>query len=489
MSKNTRPVLSTGALLELFPRRLVATMLVALTVPLSLIGANSARAEPGTAASAEPNLAERTRVTGEWGGARTALEQKGIEVVLQYIGETLGVSGGVIPGGPHASYEGRLDMIVNTDLEKLLGWTGARTHVRAFQIHEANNKNTASYVGSIADPSNIDATPTTRLFTAWYQQEFGKYASIRLGQLAGDDEFLTSSTAGGLINGTFGWATIMAANLPSGGPAYPLATPGVRLQVNPTDNIALLGAVFSGDPAGKNCYTYDPTANPQICNKHGTTFSLDGGAFWLGEAQYNVNLEKDAKGLAASYKIGGWYHTGSFSDRHFGVDSTSGNVVSLALAPDGRLLHRGNWGLYGVIDQMVWRGTDRSASFFVRSGATPSDRNLVSWYIDGGVGFKGYVPGRADDTLTFGIAHSKISRDAIASDNDVFAIDGVFPRRSAETVFEVSYIAQIAPWWSLQPDFQYIVKPAGNVLRDSSDPSLGTIGDAYVFGVRTTMTF
>ena len=80
----------------------------------------------------------------------------------------------------------------------------------------------------------------------------------------------------------------MAANLPSGGPAYPLATPGVRLQLNPTENISLLGAVFAGDPAGKDCYTTG-AGDPQLCNKHGTTFSLDGGAFWLGEAQYNVN--------------------------------------------------------------------------------------------------------------------------------------------------------------------------------------------------------
>ena len=78
------------------------------------------------AVGAEQSLAERTRLTGDWGGARTALEDKGIEVVLQYIGETLGVSGGTIPGGPHAAFEGRLDMIVNTDLEKLVGWTGGQ---------------------------------------------------------------------------------------------------------------------------------------------------------------------------------------------------------------------------------------------------------------------------------------------------------------------------------------------------------------------------
>ena len=447
------------------------------------VTALSALAASGTGTKAEESLAERARLTGDWGGARTALEDKGIEIGFAYIGEILGVSGGVKPHGPYATYEGRFDLTVNADLEKLLGWQGAKAHLRAFQINNAQGVNAASFTGSIADPSNIDAYGTTRLFTAWFQQEFGTWGSVRFGQLAGDDEFLVSSTAGGLINGTFGWAAIMAANLPSGGPAYPLATPGVRLQLNPTENIALLGAVFAGDPGGKNCTSDNPQRD---CNRYGTTFSLDGGAFWLGEAQYNVNQAKDATGLAGSYKLGGWYHTGSrFADQYWGVDD-AGNDVLRPLA-DGTIDHSNNWGMYGVVDQMLWRGKDASTSIFVRGGWTPSDRNLVSWYIDGGVGFKGFIPGREADTLTVGVAHSKISKDAIAADDAIVAGGKVWPRRSGETVLEVSYIAQVTPWWSVQPDFQYISKPFGNVYRENQD--LGVVEDAYVFGVRTTVTF
>jgi porin len=240
---------------------------VLLTVMLSHAGAE------------EQSLWEREKLTGEWAGARTALRDKGIEVGINYIAETLGVLSGGLQRG--TAFEGRLDVTVDTDLEKLVGWSGAKTQVRAFQIHKGRT-NAADLVGSIADPSNIDAVPTTRLFTAWFQQDLGKNASIRIGQLAADDEFLVSTTAGGLINGTFGWASIMAANLPSGGPAYPLATPGVRLQINPAENFSILGAVFSGDPAGR-CRLDDPAANPQVCNRYGTTFSFDGGAFWIGE--------------------------------------------------------------------------------------------------------------------------------------------------------------------------------------------------------------
>ena len=256
--------------------------------------------------AAEQGLWEREKLTGDWGGARSALANRGVTVTLDYIGETLSVLRGGLKRG--TSYEGRGDGIVNTDLEKLIGWTGGSTHVRAFQIHKYR-QNAADLVGSIADPSNIDATSTTRLFTAWFQQDFGKAGSIRVGQLAADDEFLTSTTAGGLINGTFGWATMLASNLPSGGAAYPLATPGARLQINLTESFQLLAGAFSGDPAGKRCYDDNPDANPQICNKHGTTFSFSGGTFWIGEAQYQVNQDKEATGLASAYKIGAWYHT------------------------------------------------------------------------------------------------------------------------------------------------------------------------------------
>jgi porin len=444
----------------------------------------------GTASAEEKSLSEREKLTGDWGGGRTTLEEKGIEVGLQYIGEVLGISGGLKPGGPLATYEGRFDLTVDTDLEKLMGWTGGKTHARVFQINNAQNMNAADHVGSIADPSNIDAYGTTRLFTAWFQQDFGKLASVRMGQLAADDEFLVSITAGGLINGTFGWATIMSANLPSGGPAYPLATPGMRVQVNPTETVSLLGAVFSGDPAGKDCYRFNPDADPQVCNRYGITFSFSGGAFWLGEAQYNVNQDKESKGLAGSYKIGAWYHSGSsFPDQRFGLDEL-GIVVPLALDPPLPLNQQGNWGVYGVLDQMIWRGTESSASLFVRAGWAPADRNLLSWYIDAGIGLKGFVPRRVDDTLTIGVAHSKISPYAIAADRDQLFFNSLnWPLRSGETVFEVSYIAQITPWWTVQPDFQYIVKPGGNVPRDEEDLSLGVVPNAYVLGVRTTVTF
>lgn len=45
----------------------------------------------------------------------------------------------------------------------------------------------------------------------------------------------------------------------------------------------------------------------------------------------------------------------------------------------------------------------------------------------------------------------------------------------------------IAPWWIIQPDFQYIVHPGGNIAHPD-DPAR-TIGNAVAAGVRSTITF
>ena len=456
-------------------------------VLLSLLTAATAMAAASRAQAADrpKSIWEQETLTGDWGGARTALKDRGIDITLNYIGETLGVlSGGV---ERRTVYDGRLDFSVDTDLQKLIGWTGGKTHVTVFQIQNTK-AGIDEYAGSIADPSSIDALRTTRLYTAWFEQSFNDVASLRIGQLAADDEFFTSETAGGLINGTFGWASNLAANILHGGPSDPMAAPGVRAKFTPAGDFTVLAAVFTGDPVGANCNADADDTDPQACNRHGIdAFALDGGSLWLGEVQYGVNQGKHAMGLPGVYKVGAWYATADFADQHFGLDA-SGSVITLADgAVTGPLNHSGNWGVYGVADQMVWRGAASSLNLFVRGGVSPSDRNLVSYYVDGGAGLKGPLPGRPDDTLTFGMAYAKISRDAVSLDQDNLVMNTPpYAVRDAETLFELSYIAQLAPWWSLQPDVQYIRRPNGGQNPDDATQALG---HAFIAGIRSTIKF
>ena len=437
-----------------------------------------------TAQAGDDSLWTRDTFTGDWGGARTSLSNAGIDWSLTYTGEVFGnLSGGIETG---AAYEDLISLEVDTDLEKLVGWKGGTAHVSLYQIDDGG-RNAADLVGSISDPSNIDARPTFRLFTLYVQQSLGNAGSLRVGQLAADDEFLISDTAANLINGTYGWANIAAANLPAGGPAYPLAAPGLRLELDPSDKVKMLGAVFSGNPAG-DC---PPDEDPQACDDHGTTFSFTGGALFMGEVQYRPNAkpngDDDGGPPESVYRLGGWYHNDEFPDQALGR-APDGSVVSLAVDPSDPIEHDGNWGLYGIVDQTVWHNGSSSLALFLRVAGAPADRNELSFYIDGGFGITGPFASRPDDVLAFGAAYSQISSDAAALDKATRRITGTnYPIRDGETSLELTYIAQVAPWWTLQPDLQYIIHPGGNV-PDPDDPS-HVIEDSFLIGLRTTVAF
>ena len=93
----------------------------------------------------------------------------------------------------------------------------------------------------------------------------------------------------------------------------------------------------------------------------------------------------------------------------------------------------------------------------------------------------GLIPHRPDDGLAIGIIYSGISDQASDSDQDA----GLSVVRNFELAFEICYTAQLEMGWTLQPDFQYIVNPGGNVLNANGTEA----ANAAVFGVRTTLSF
>lgn len=435
--------------------------------------------EPG---ASEPGFFDRETLTGDWGGMRKVLGDNGVEVGAEYIGETQGVVSGGLRRG--AIYEGRFAISTDFDFEKLVGWEGATGHVHAYQIHGRGLSR--EFLGNLLPASNIEAAPSTRLFDAWVQQNFaGDRASIRLGQIAADDDFLISDTAATFMNSTFGWAALVANNLPSGGPAYPLATPGARLAVMPAEDVTWLTGVFSGDPAGR------PGAeDPQTHNASGTTFSFEGGVLVMSEIQYALNRGKDAAGLPGTYKLGAFYHSGGFDDPR---TDTLGLSLADPASSGAPRRHRGDYGVYAVADQMVWRepGSDNDRlNLFMRIGGTPADRNLVNFYVDGGAAYKGLIAGRSDDVAGVAVGYANLSGEASGFDSDVNAFNGTNgPLRDSETVVELTYDARICGWWRVQPDVQFIFNPGGNVADPNDPTGQSAIPDATVLGVRTAISF
>jgi porin len=170
----------------------------------------------------EPSISSSVPALGDF---KHALLDSGVNFQLDYIQDTFGnATGGVQQG---ATYESALYMKVDADLAKLAGLTGTTFRVNAYQIQGAGLSIHNIY--NYSTISSIEARPATRLFELWVEQKlFPDTASIRIGQLTADNQFCLSEFSWLYIDATFGWPNSLSANLPGGGPDYPLATPGAQ---------------------------------------------------------------------------------------------------------------------------------------------------------------------------------------------------------------------------------------------------------------------
>lgn len=232
--------------------------------------------------------------------------------------------------------------------------------------------------------------------------------------------------------------------------------------------------VWNGDPVGPCPDNLDPGQ----CNESGLDFRLKDPPLLIAEADYLYNK---AGALPGAIKIGGWRHFGKFDDQRIDVNRGLQGVTGLA-----PMQLDGNYGIYAVVDQMVYRlpgaGDARGISIFARVVGSPSDRNQVDAYADGGIVFTGLIPRRPNDTFGVGFAYTGISDQASAFDID----SGSPVIRSYEAVLEITYSAEIMPGWTLQPDFQYVWNPGGDVPDHSGSRA---VKDAIVVGTRTTVSF
>ncbi|OQW55964.1 MAG: hypothetical protein A4S14_11115 [Proteobacteria bacterium SG_bin9] len=338
--------------------------------------------------------------------------------------------------------------------------------------------------GSLNTISNIEALPSTRLSELWFEQKFwnGQFG-IRAGQLTTDSEFFNSQYFNVFLSSD--WPTIAKQNLPSGGPAYPLSTPGVRLRFDPTPETSMLLAVFNGDPAG-------PGVGPaELRNRHGLNFRVKDSPLVIGEWQYRYNQAPESTALAGGIRIGAWYHFGRFDDLRF--DNTG---ISLAdpLSTGVARRFRGNQSVYAIFDQQLYRppGGDANSgiSAFTRIGAATSDRSINDFYLEGGIVANGMVPGRPLDSMGAVFLYSHMSNRARGLDRDQMRIlQQPFPLRDYELSIELMYSLTLVPGWTLQPDFQYIAHPGGNIPDPASGLANTRIKDAKVFTLRSVIRY
>ncbi len=460
-----------------------------LSVPIS--SAQSPTGEQGFSGFLG-SLNRTNYLLGDLFGLRTKLSKVGISLAIQETSEVLGnATGGTRRG---VAYDGLTQAILQLDTQRAFGWYGGLLNISALQTHGRNLS--AETLDSLQTASGIEADRSTRLWEAWYDQKLlsEDRLDIKIGQQSVDQEFIVNPNGAYFVNTMFGWPMVPSADLPGGGPAYPLSAPGVRFRWRPVNPVAILLGVYSGSPVANNA------GDPQKVNPSGLSFPVHNGTLTFLELQYSYPSLGDmvypggAAPLGHIYRIGIWRDSERFADLRY-----ASNGVSLADPTSSGFprIHHGDYSVYAVADQMLWRDArnpNRSVSAFGRVMDTPQgDRNLIDFSLNAGLVYHDPLPNRPDDTLAVGMGYAHVSASASAYDRDVALINATAnpgsynPVRSSETYAEVTYQYQVHPWWQLQPDFQYVFNPGGGIANPA-DPSQRVKNEA-VLGLRTNILF
>lgn len=435
---------------------------------------------------AAPALAQSANngLLGDMGGLRTALGNYGITLGITDSENLLGnLAGGIKQG---ATMQGVTTGTLEIDTGKAFNLQGGTFHITALQLH--GQPLTGPYLDDLQAANGNEGEDGTRLWEMWYDQVFDdSLADIKIGQQSIDNEFILSKYSGLFVNTMAGWPLIPSDDLYGGGPAYPLSSLGGRIQYKPADNQTILAGVFDDNPGGG---TFSDDA--QALDRNGAKFNLNTGALFIVEYQYAVNepavgdmvqsSQAQGAGLPGTYKIGFWYDTASFPDQRFGTDGLS--IASPASNGDPKM-HKGNYSLYGVVDQTVWQSaadSSRNLNIFARIMGAPENQNLIDFSVNGGVTLAAPLPGRDNDQAGVDFGLGKVSGRAAGLDRD-----GGATVQGTEELIELTYQAQVTPWLTLQPDIQYVINP-GAGIQDPANP-IHNLRNELVAGARADVTF
>lgn len=400
-----------------------------------------------------PNFKEET-LTGDWGGNRTKLFLKGIEIGLTHKSDVVAnVSGGIKNG---TVWIGHTEARLNLDLEKLLGWEATTAYLHYHS--DLGSKFNTNYVGGFVGVNNIEvSTNTAQFYHAWIEKNlFKESLSLKVGLYPIDSEFYVTDTSGLFLAPPYGMSNEIAqTDTPA---IFPIGALALRAKItSPGKNFYLQGAVLDGIAGDPN-------------NAHGTHIRLGHGEGTMSivELGYTPKEKTKTEEEAESFNktaVGFWRYTRKFDDL----------TATDAL---GNPKRRHAQGAYFLAERSLFTEQghpSQGLAGFIRFGTATEDIHQVDWTASAGLRYHGLIAGRDDDiagiAVTVNHAGDKFRRLSRTNGDPTTDND--------ETDWELTYRAQIKPWLALQPNVQYIVNPGMDK----------TLENVWVVGFRTEVAF
>lgn len=399
-----------------------------------------ARSRPGVSPDPEGTVPPGgwERATGDWGGTRAKLEELGIVIDGSLVTEWSRASDGGTDSGGILRH--LLDINATLDLPRLIGLEGAEVFID-FQTAGAWGDPDA-WVG-FQPYSNIAIDGSiTQISQLWYEQWIvGDAVRMKIGKVDANSEFAYIGAAGRFINASAGFTPAIFAL-----PTYPNPAMSVNLFVYPTEDWYIGAGVYDGAAAvdGVDTGARGPAG----------FFSSSGSNDWFVIGEAGVTLDRLGALDRTRIAVGGWWHSGQFTDDAGGTQD-------------------GTAGAYALAEARAWRpdGADadeddtRGLWVFLQFGAADDGVNAVRRQYGAGVSLEGTLPTRDADSL--GLYMSLLDLDGDAAGGSA----------SDELAIELFYDIEITPCVHLKPDIQWFTGAGG------------TGGDSFAGTLRCTIAF
>lgn len=378
-------------------------------------------------------------ITGDWGGKRKVLADKGLDIGLVYKGDY----GSALSGGVSKDkfYVENLDMQLTVDAEKLWGLDGTTIFLYGLGNRGiAGGKVPSALVGDEQGTSNIEAgADDFKVYEAWVQKSFAdEKASVLFGLHDLNSEFYQTDSSLMFLNSSFGIGREISQTGPNGPSVFPYTSVALRFRVEPTKNLYTQLGIFEAQSG-------------EISSFKGTHFRLNSndGFLMVSELGYN------SKESPSKYGMGYWSYTRTFDHQVETLTDGLGNPTALQVPSSGA---------YFLADQSL----NSSISAFLHYGVSASDAFGVKDCLTAGLIAAGLNPLREEDSVGLGIA--RVTPTGV---NKGQMINNGLSVADSETTYELSYRAEVSPGVVLQPDLQLVKNPSFEKM--GKDVTVGSV--------------
>ncbi|KQW82196.1 carbohydrate porin [Brevundimonas sp. Root1279] len=335
---------------------------------------------------------------------------------------------GVVSGGPVQAgrFLDNLDVIVDGDLERLIGAKGARLHV---YLLNNNGGEPNAVAGTLQGVDNIEVGDQgARLYELWVEQDFGAdRGSVLAGLYDVNSEFYSTGASDLLVAPPFGIGSELAATGPNGPSIFPSTALAARIRFGSMEGTYVQAAAVNASAS-------------TLGDVDGIDADFDHGGLFLAEAGWTGPVR---------IALGGWRY-GERQDDIRDLDLAGDPVGSIAQG--AYVLAEGEF--YAVEDGV-------SARAFLRAGISDGDTTDFNGGWQAGVRLDHLLASRPDSALSLGFHQGRLSDKARANARDAGGDPAL-----AEEGLELT-AADTFGRLTIQPSVQWIQNPGGDRAADA----------------------